>query len=45
VLYAVGSYPYTYYYRNETLTGTDTISTTAKLPATSGQTENNWTKR
>jgi hypothetical protein len=37
--------PAAYYYRNETLTGADNISTTDPLPGTSGQPVGNWTKR
>jgi hypothetical protein len=46
VFYQQGtSSPYTYYYRNEDLTGADNISTTDALPTTSGQTVGKWTKR
>jgi hypothetical protein len=38
------SSPTAYYYRNEDLTGADSISTDT-LPANSGETAGNWTKR
>jgi hypothetical protein len=46
VFYQQGtSSPYTYYYRNEDLTGADNISSADTLPANGGDTVGKWTKR